>query len=340
MARPIFEQNCAETVAAFRKGLSEEQFKYVLNSYRKYIRVAIGRTPDFSGSLFASPSEVWGIDYFGANRFRSQTCLNMNADECYGIKQAYSDSLEKAFGSSRFPFMTVAQDRMHSNGFSNPVRLAWMFAVLGVEVSGELLGELEAILWDEDSRGLSMCGEGLCERLPEGSSYQFSRIFSLIGLSSYFPFGEGVYGESPNPYLVVADGLMDPRRFTFLIATVIIGHWQGGTIDQAPVPGSKKWNELASATCRLTANNPNQLDFFAEVFGVHEINKERLWCAVGPFYDSDEISIDRLGSLCGKPYTNCSGILMLSIMLLLILFGTCVLGSIIAQYLEHSHLAH
>lgn len=331
MTRPIFEQNCAETVAAFRKGLNDEQFKYVLNSYQKYIRLAIWRPATFSGSLYAPPAEVWSIDYFDKNRFSSQTCLNMDADECYGIKQAYSDSLENAFGSSWFPFRTVGQDVTHSNGLSNPVRLAWMFAMLGVEVSGELLGELEAILWDEDFRGLSMRGAGLCERLPKGSRYQLSRIFSLIGLSSYFPFGEGVYGTSPDPSLVVVDGLMDPRRFTFLIATVILGRWQDGTIDQAPVPGSKKWNELAVATYRLTADDPNQLDFFAEVFGIREHNKERLGHAIGPFYDPVKPLWKTLRKLFGYP--------MLSIMLLLILFGTCVLGSIIAHYLEHSHLA-
>lgn len=339
MTRPIFEQNCAKTVTAFRKGLCEEQFKYVLNSYRKYIRVAIGRPATYSGSLYDSPDKVWGFDYSGENRSSSLTCLNMDEDECYGIKQAYSDSLDNAFGSSEFPFRTVGQDGIHSNGFSNPVRLAWMFAVLGVEVSGELLGELEAILWDEDFRGLSMCGEGLCERLPNGSRYQLSRIFSLIGLPDYFPFGEGLYVTSPHPSLVVEDGLMDPRRLTFLIATVILGHWQNGTIDQAPVPGSAKWNELAVATYRLTADDPNHLDLFAAVFGIREDNKESLGHAIGPFYDPDEISMDQpvkplwktLRKLCGYP--------MLSIMLLLILFGTCVLSSIIAHYLEHSHLA-
>lgn len=331
MERPIFEQNCAKTVATFRKGLSEEQFKYVLNSYQKYIRIALWRPASYSGSWYDSPAEVWGIDYVGKNRFASQTCLNMDADECYGIKQAYSNSLENAFGSSEYPFWTVGQDGIHTNGFSNPVRLAWMFAVLGVEVSGELLGELEAILWDEDFRGLSMCGEGLCERLPDCSYYQLSRIFSLIGLSSYFPFGMGVYGSSPYPSSVVVDGLMDPRRFTFLIAIVILGHWQNGTIDQAPVPGSKKWNELAVATYRLTANDPNQLDFFAEVFGIREHNKERLGHAIGPFCGPVKPLWKTLRKLFGYP--------MLSIMLLLILFGTCVLGSIIAHYLEHSHLA-
>lgn len=287
MARPIFEQSCAETVAAFRKGLTEEQFKYVLNSYRKYIRVAIGRPTAYSGSLYESP------------------------------------------------FRTVGQDGTHSN----PVRLAWMFAVLGVEVSGELLGELEAILWDEDFRGLSMGGDGLCERLPNGSYYQLSRIFSLIELSSYFPFGKGVYGKRTYLSSVVVDGLMDPRRFTFLIATVILGHWQDGTIDQAPVPGSKKWNELAVATYRLTSDDPDQLDFFAAVFGIREHNKERLGHAIGSLYDPDEISMDQPVKPLWKTLRKLFGYPMLSIMLLLILFGTCVLGSIIAHYLEHSHLA-
>lgn len=336
MSYPIFKQNCEDTIAAFRKGLSDEQFRYVLERYREYTRFALGRPASYEGDLFSSPYDVWRREIPNVS---PESCLNMRGSGPLDMVKAYSDSLLDTFGVCGRPFKTFDQNLSHSTWFSNPVRLAWMFAVLGVEVSGELLGELEAILWDEDFSGLSMGRNGLCERLPDGSYCQLSRIFLLIGLSSYFPFGEGVYGKRPHPSLVVVDGLMDPRRFTFLIATVILGHWQNGTIDQAPVPGSKKWNELAGATYRLTADDPNQLDFFDEVFGVHEINKERLWCAVGPFYDTDEISIDRPVKPLRKTLLKLFGYPMLSIMLLLILFGTCVLGSIIAHYLEHSHLA-
>ena len=336
MSYPIFKQNCADTITAFRKGLSDEQFRYVLERYREYTRFALGRPNSYEGDLFSSPYDVWGREMPCVS---PQSCLNMRDSGPLDMGQAYSDSLLDTFGVCGRPFRTFDQELSHSIGYSNPVRLAWMFSVLGVEVSGELLGELEAILWDEDFRGLSMCGKGLCERLPDGSYCQLSKIFLLIGLSSYFPFGEGVYEKSSYPYLVVVDGLMDPRRFTFLIATVILGHWQNGTIDQAPVPGSKKWDELAVATYGLTADDPNQLDFFAEVFGIRESNKERLWYVVGPFYDSDEISIDRPVKPLWKTLRKLFGYPMLSIMLLLILFGTCGLGSIIAHYLEHSHLA-
>lgn len=336
MSYPIFKQNCADTITAFRKGLSDEQFGYVLERYREYTRFALGRPASYEGDLFSSPNDVWGREMSNVS---SQSCFNMRDSGPLDIGKAYSDSLLDTFGVRGRPFRTFDQNLSHSIGFSNPVRLAWMFAVLGVEVSDELLGELEAILWDEDFRGLSMCGEGLCERLPVDSCYQLSRIFSLIGLSSRFPFGKGVYGESPYPYLVVVDGLMDPHRFTFLIATVILGHWQNGTIDQAPVPGSKKWNELAAATYRLTADDPNQLDFFAEVFGICESDKKRLGYAVGTFYDPDEISIDRPVNPLRKTLRKLFGYPMLSIMLLLILFGTCVLGSTIAHYLGHIQLA-
>lgn len=233
----------SDSLEKFFSALSDHQVEYVKQKYKDYMFAAVGRPYDEEG-IFAEQGKAKTstrnirLDARGAF-VKYYTCLNMEDADCTGIEESYSYALWEALGSSAYPFGAAPEGFFVTSYYGNPVRLAWIMAVLGVSFSKRATKQLLTLVLGRSEYSL-LNDTGLCDRLNgQIARVEIQRAFNTCGLSQGYPFGKCSYFQ---PRRDSFSGMYDPRRMSFLLGCIILGCWQNSI--EAPTPGTSAWQDI------------------------------------------------------------------------------------------------
>lgn len=286
----ILSRNLSDSLEKFFSVLSDQQAEYVKQKYKDYMFAAVGR-PREEADIFAEVSKENALNGIGrvdsSGAFVScHTCFNMQNGDCEDIEGCYSYALRRALGSSSHPFMKGSNGFFVTPSYSNPVRLAWIMAVLRVSFSKQATEQLLTFVLDRSEYDRLGC-VGLCIRLSGiEAGVEIREAFSTCGLNSSYPFGKYAYLQMAEGNL---SGMYDPRRMSFLLGCIILGCWQNGI--ESPIPGSSLWQDILQVAYDGEGGltDKEKQKYFSLVFGIEDYEgiPEMVY---EPVMRSDEVS--------------------------------------------------